>query len=99
MNTDIDAYRPDPGRTGSPACIAVLLVLNRWRTGLRFSELVSESGLDESDVRAAVTGLNLRERIDCIGRGPAAIWKLVYTAHFAHAPQPAAQHLAMRGLQ
>lgn len=96
---ELDDYRPDPGRIGSPACCAVLLVLNRWRAGLRFSELVSETGLDEPDVRAAVNGLNVRRRIQCTGRGIAARWELAHTAHFEHLPQQAAEYLAARGLQ
>jgi hypothetical protein len=88
----------DSGREGSAACVAVLLVLNRWRVPLRFGELQAETGLAEADLHGALRGLQYRSRVQRIGRGGGTEYALAYCGHLDYTSRAAMELLAARGM-
>ena len=70
------------GAEGSTLACKVLLLLNRWRSGMSFRQLQDATESDADTLRSALLGLQRRERVLCIGRGLAAIWVLMDSRHF-----------------
>jgi hypothetical protein len=72
-----DSAPPTPGATGSDARVRVLLVLSRHQAGITSREIAALASLDYSVCMVALRGPQAAGRAECVGRGLAAVWRLL----------------------
>jgi hypothetical protein len=73
-----------PGNEGSDEACRILLLLNRYPTGLRLGEMGALLQIESKVMERALLGLKTRHRVVAVGKGSTSMWMLKRYAEATH---------------